>query len=48
MRMTIALWFLDLDDWLAKKNIFFDWFVEDKDNHVSWVAKVGFRIGGLH
>lgn len=48
MRMIIALWFLDLDDWFAEKNIFLNWFTKDKDNHVSWLARVGFRIGGLY
>lgn len=48
MKIIIALWFLDLDDWLAEKNIFLNWFTKDKDNHVSWLARVGFRIGGLY
>ena len=35
---------LDMDDWFARIHIHFDLFVKDKDNHVSFLSRWGFKL----
>lgn len=35
---------LEIDDWFAKREIFFNWFIKDKENHVSLLGKTGLGL----
>ena len=35
---------LNMDDYFARHNIYFDLFIKDKDNHVNLLCKWGFNL----
>jgi hypothetical protein len=35
---------LNIDDWFAKRHIYFTLFVKDKENHVSFLSRWGFAL----
>ena len=43
-KLKIGYMLLDIDDWFARKNIYFDWFSKDKDNHVSILCRLAFNL----
>lgn len=44
IRYNVGYFLLDIDDWFAERKIFFDWFVKDKENHVSLLSRIGFNL----
>lgn len=43
-KLNLGYVILHIDDWFADKGVFFDWFVKDKDNYVSFLCRWGFDI----
>jgi len=43
-KFELGMLLLSLDDWLGTKHIYFDLFVKDKENHVSFLCRWGFRL----
>ena len=35
---------LDIDDWFARRHIYFTLFAKDKENHVSLLCRWGFAL----
>lgn len=44
IKYNLGFFLLDIDDWFAKRKIYFNWFVKDKASHVSFLSRVGFDL----
>jgi len=44
MRNWLGFLLLDIDDWFAKRNIYFDFLIKDKENHVNFLCRWGIRL----
>lgn len=41
MFTRLANLLFNIDDWFAKRNIYFDFGAKDKDNHVNFLCRLG-------
>ena len=44
MKIKLGYLLLDIDDWFAKRHIYFNLFVKDKENQVSFLSRWGYDL----
>ena len=40
----LGILLIDIDDWFAKRKIYFNWFAENKEDHVNFLCKWAFDL----
>ena len=43
-KIRLGYLFLDVDDWFAKKHIYFNFFSKNKETHVNFLCRWGFNL----
>jgi hypothetical protein len=43
MKRKLGLLLLDIDDWFAKRKIYYSFFSKN-DNHVNFICKLAFKL----
>lgn len=44
MKKRLGYLLLNIDDWFARRKIYFNWFAKDKDSHVNFLCRWGFAL----